>query len=311
LDHYLKAKECTVSSDAAQTAESSNDVWTVRRILEWTTAHLKKHGSETPRLDAEILLAHSRKCARIELYTRFNEPLSDTERATMRELVRRRAQAEPVAYLVGHREFFSLDFRVTPDVLIPRPETESLVVELLSIIEGGEQPRIADIGTGSGCIAIATAANNARVEVAAVDISKPALAVARENAQTHSVAERIHFFQGDLFAPLSAEGAFDAIASNPPYVAEDEMPTLAADIRLHEPHLALSAGPDGLAVIRRLVADAPNHLKAGGWLLLEISPEQADAIRGLLESDGRYQSVAVVKDLAGNARVMRAAKAGG
>lgn len=299
-----------MSSDAAQTAGNSSDVWTVRRILEWTTAHLKSRGSETPRLDAEILLAHSRKCARIELYTRFNEALTDAQRTTMRELVKRRAQSEPVAYLVGHREFFSLDFRVTSDVLIPRPETETLVVELLTLIGETEAPRVADIGTGSGCIAISTAVNNAKVSVSAVDISPAALQIARENAEKHTVSERVDFFDGDLFAPLAGGEPFDAIVSNPPYVAEEEMSTLAPDIRLHEPHLALTAGPDGLSVVRRLIVDAPHHLKPSGTLMIEISPEQADTVKQLFDADGRYTDVAVVKDLAGNARVVRARKTG-
>jgi len=298
-----------VPSDAVPAADDARDVWTVRRILEWTTAHLAKHGSETPRLDAEILLAHSRKCPRIELYTRFNEPLSDAERATMRELVRRRAQSEPVAYLVGYREFFSLKFRVTPDVLIPRPETESLVLELLTAMEGIESPRAADVGTGSGCIAVAAAVNNPRVRLTAIDISEAALGIARENAESHHVADRIQFPQGDLLGPLSDDSAFDAIVSNPPYVADGELPTLQPDIRLHEPRLALVAGDDGLAVIRRLVEEAHRHLKDGGRLMIEISPEQAEAVSDLLRKHGSYTDVSVVKDLSGNARVARASRA--
>ena len=161
--------------------------WTVRRVLDWTTAHLKQHGSETPRLDAEILLAHARGCRRIELYTRFDEPLTDAQRAVMRDLAKRRAKSEPVAYLVGHREFFSLDLRVTPDVLIPRPDTETLVVELIDAARAVESPRILDLGTGSGCIAIAAAVNLPSARVTATDLSDAALAIARENAEKHAV----------------------------------------------------------------------------------------------------------------------------
>ena len=157
--------------------------WTVRRILDWTTAHLKQHGSDTPRLDAEILLAHARACRRIELYTHFDEPLTDAQRAVMRDLAKRRAKSEPVAYLVGHREFFSLDFRVTPDVLIPRPDTETLVVELIDAAKPLESPRILDIGTGSGCIAVAAAVNLPKAQITATDLSEAALAIARENAR--------------------------------------------------------------------------------------------------------------------------------
>ena len=184
-----------------------SDEWTVRRIIDWTTAHLKKHGSDTPRLETEILLAHARGCRRIELYTRFDEVLSEKERATMRDLVRRRAQSEPVAYLVGHREFFGLDFRVTPAVLIPRPDTETLVVELVDVAKPLAAPRILDIGTGSGCIAIAAAVNLPNAQITATDASEAALAVARENAANHKVVERIQFLSGDLFGPLDPNRA--------------------------------------------------------------------------------------------------------
>ena len=197
-----------------------SDEWTVRRIIDWTTAHLKKHGSDTPRLDTEILLAHARGCRRIELYTRFDEVLNEDERSAMRDLVRRRAQSEPVAYLVGHREFFGLDFRVTPAVLIPRPDTETLVVELLDVAKPLTAPRILDLGTGSGCIAIAAAVNLPAAQITATDLSDAALAVARGNAESHHVLDRIRFLSGDLFAAVAHEERFDVVASNPPYIAD-------------------------------------------------------------------------------------------
>jgi release factor glutamine methyltransferase len=240
------------------------------------------------------------------LYTRFDEQLTEPQRATMRALVRRRAQAEPVAYLVGHREFFSLDFRVNPDVLIPRPETETLVVELLTAIEPLANPRVADVGTGSGCIAVAVAANNPRVEITAVDISEAALGIARENAERHGVSDRIRFVEGNLLEPLAGQPPLDAIVSNPPYVADGELPTLQPDVRLHEPNQALSAGEDGLKVIRRLISGAHAILAGGGVLLLEISPEQSDAVVSLLKHAGQYTEVRVVKDAAGDARVVHA-----
>lgn len=292
------------------------DVWTVGRIIDWTTGHLKKSGSDTPRLDAEILLAHARKCSRIKLYVDYATPLTDSQRGAMRDLVRRRAQAEPVAYLVGHREFFGLDFRVTPDVLIPRPETETLVLETLTAAKkiGGEgsrdakrsPPRILDVGTGSGCIAIACAVSLPQSQVTAIDISPPALALARLNAQTHKVADRIRFLEGDLLKPLAANEQFDLIASNPPYVADDEMAGLPPDVGRHEPHLALRAGPHGLDVIRRLVASAAPHLVPTGRLLIEISPEQAPAVFELLASQGAYQPATTVKDPSGRLRVVTA-----
>ncbi len=292
-----------MSAESPETRSSDPQTWTVRRIIDWTTAHLARHNSPTPRLDAEILLAHARNCRRIELYTRYHEVLSDAERSTMRELVRRRAAAEPVAYLVGHREFFGLSMRVTHDVLIPRPETETLVLELLDAARQLEAPRVLDVGTGSGCIAVAVAANHPGALVTAVDSSPQALCVAAENARTHHVAGRIELLEGDLFAPLSAGAKFDFIVSNPPYVAEGDRETLSADIVRHEPHQALFAGADGLTVIRRLIAETPEYLEPGGRLLFEFSPEQATAIDRLIESNRAYEQCVLKKDLSGNVRV--------
>lgn len=299
-----------MTTESGRAGVTQDDVWTVRRIIDATTAFLKTRGSETPRLDTEILLAHVRGCKRIELYTRYDEVLSDEQRSAMRELVRRRAKAEPVAYLVGHREFFSLDFQVTPDVLVPRPDTETLVVELLALAKPLAAPRILDVGTGSGCIAITAAVNHKGAQVTALDLSEAALSVARENAQRHGVADRIRFLHGDLFAPLAADEMFDLIASNPPYVADSELESLPPDVRLHEPHAALLGGADGLDVVRRLIADAPRHLADDGSLLIEIAPEQARAVTGLLESSGHYADVRIIKDLAGKERVALARKGG-
>lgn len=296
-----------MSAVPQQSQESSSpEQWTVRRILEWTTAHLSKHGSESPRLDAEILLAHARKCARIELYTKFNEVLTDEQRSTMRELVQRRAKAEPVAYLVGHREFYGLPFRVTADVLIPRPDTETLVMELLSLAKSVTSPRILDVGTGSGCIAVAIASNLKSAQVTAIDLSDAALEVAKSNAKANKVADQITFLAGDGYGPLPPEAQFDFIVSNPPYVAEGELDQLQPDVRLHEPKLALVSGGDGLDLARRLIQEAPEHLVAGGGLLLEIAPEQAKTVQDLMQADGRYRNVRILKDLSGLARVIAA-----
>lgn len=288
----------------------AGDVWTVRRILDWTIPHLKVHGSESPRLDAEILLAHARGCPRIQLYTNFDEPLTDAQRATMRDLVKRRAAAEPVAYLVGHREFFGLDFLVTKDVLIPRPDTETLIVEAIELLKPQTAPRVLDVGTGSGCIAVSLAMNCPKAEVTAIDLSEPALAIARQNAEKHAVSSRIRFLHGDLLAPLSADEQFDLIASNPPYIPSAEIETLDADVRLHEPRSALDGGQNGLDVIRRLVTAARQHLVPQGKLLIEISGEQADAVTQLLAANGHYDDIAVLKDLAKQPRVVRAARKG-
>ena len=289
----------------SQPTEKADDAsWTVGKIIDWTTAHLRKHGSDTPRLEAEILLAHARHCPRIQLYVHYNEPLSDAERGVMRDLVRRRAQSEPVAYLVGHREFFGLNFRVTPDVLIPRPETETLVLEVITAGKQHPGARILDVGTGSGCIAISAAVNLPDAVVTATDISSRALDVARENAARHAVAARIRFIEGDLLAPLAATDRFDVLVSNPPYVSDGEMETLPADVRLHEPVLALRAGPQGLDVITRLISAAPAQLAPGAALLIEVSPEQAPAVRTLLERSAAFEPSRTIKDPFGKERVI-------
>ncbi len=297
------------------------DPWTVRRVLEWTTAHLKKHGSDTARLDAEILLAHARGCQRIQLYTAYDEPLADAVRATMRDLVQRRAQAEPVAYLVGHREFFSLNFRVTRDVLIPRPDTETLVIEIIegvktlvaARISSGQTAgtvRVLDLCTGSGCVAIAVAKNcqmtKLNVTVAATDISSAALSIARENSVANKTDDRIEFFEGDLFAPLAAEAKFDIIAGNPPYIPSAEIDTLDAEVAKHEPRLALDGGPTGLSVFERLIAAAPQHAVPGALFLMEMSPEQAEPLQQRLTAHGGYTDVTIRKDLAGRPRIIKA-----
>jgi release factor glutamine methyltransferase len=291
---------------AASAPSPQSQPWTVRRVLEWTTGHLQKHGSETPRLEAEVLLAHARNCKRIQLYTEYDEELPEPVRAHMRELVQRRANREPVAYLVGHREFFSLDLRVTPAVLIPRPDTETLVMEVLSATKTRTEPKILDLCTGSGCVAIAVAKNCPTATVIATDLSPAALEIATENVATHKLTDRVTLCEGDLFAALPEGARFDIIASNPPYVSTAEIERLEADVRAFEPKAALDGGPDGLAVIRRLLTEAPEWLSPGGIVLLELSPEQADAVQRLAREMGRYAEVTIVKDLDGRARVLRA-----
>jgi release factor glutamine methyltransferase len=293
----------SVSSDARTTTTGTDQPWTVGRVIDWTTGHLKKHGSDTPRLDAEILLAHARACPRIQLYTHYDEVLGDDIRATMRALVMRRAQAEPVAYLVGHREFYGLDFHVSSEVLIPRPDTETLVLELLTLAASQPQPQVLELGTGSGCIAVATAMNLPAAKFVAVDVSSAALKVATKNAAMHNVSARIDFREGDLFAPLDVEAQFDFVVSNPPYIADAELAQLDADVRDHEPHLALAGGADGLDVIRRIIAGAGQRLKSGGFLLLEIGAEQGNVLPELIAVCGDYRESRIVNDLAHRPRV--------
>lgn len=286
------------------------DEWTIGRLLEWTTDYLKQHGSEAPRLEAEVLLAHARCCQRIQLYTSFADTAPEELRTRFRELVRRRGEGVPVAYLVGHREFYSLDFRVTPDVLIPRPETELVVLTLLDLIKtriAGDGPiMVADVGTGSGIIAIVVARHAPRARVTAIDLSQAALAVARDNAQRLGVADRVEFIHSDLFAAVPSEKKFDFIASNPPYVSSSEMAALARDVKAYEPEMALSAGESGTSVIERLLPQAAEQLSAGGSILLEISPMLQQRVEGFLAADHRWDPGKTIKDSLGLARVAQA-----
>lgn len=282
----------------------SDDVWTVGRLLTWTTEWLTGKGSEAPRLEAEVLLAHVRGCQRIALYTAFDTPVAEAERGRFRELVKRRGEGEPVAYLVGSREFFSLPFRVTPAVLVPRPETEGLVIRVLDLCRPQAGPRIVDVGTGSGAIAITLAKHLPKASITATDVSSAALAVARDNAARHGVAERIAFLECDLLDHPQAAGPWDVIVSNPPYVREDEFESLPRDVRLHEPKAALVSGPTGVEIIERLAALAAARLVPGGWLLCEIGP--AAAAEAVLARQTGLTAEPTILDFAGLPRIVQA-----
>ena len=234
-------------------AKPDEEAWTIGRLLSWTTDYLKRKGSESPRLDAEVMLSHALVRQRVELYTHFNDEVAELARKRFRELVLKRAGGSPVAYLVGRKEFFSLSFTVTPDVLIPRPESEFVVMEYLAVTRGLGAPRCVDVGTGSGCLAIASVRQQPLAQFVAIDISERALAVAKANAAELGVGGRIDFRLGDGLEPLGGEGAFDAIIANPPYIASDEIDQLEAGVKDYEPRLALDGGPDGLAMVARLI----------------------------------------------------------
>jgi release factor glutamine methyltransferase len=284
------------------------DVWTVGRLLTWTTDFLKSKGADSPRLDAEVLLAHARSCQRIELYTAFEEEPTEAVRTAFRELVGRRAKGTPVAYLVGRREFFSLNFEVTPDVLIPRPETETLVVRAIDLAKSlaGDKLHIADVGTGSGIIAVTMAKRAKNCRVTAIDISPAALEVARRNAEKHGVAERIEFVESDLLAAASSETKFDMVLSNPPYVATNEMATLAADVRDYEPHLALDGGVNGTQAIERLVPQAAERLQPGGWLLVEVGVSNSALVENIVKANAAFELNETLSDLGNIPRVVQA-----
>ncbi len=286
---------------------SETEAWTIGRLLKWTADFLKQKDSTSPRLDAEVLLATARGCQRIDLYTAFDEEPPEAIRTKFRELVRRRAEGEPVAYLVGHREFYSLPFKVTRDVLIPRPETELLVVALLDaakeLIASKPSLSIADIGTGSGIVAVCAAKNLPQCHVTAVDISPKALDVARANVETHGVGDRVELIESDLFAAIGNR-QFDLIASNPPYVSEPEMRELCGEVAGYEPHLALCGGPTGTEIIQRLVPAAAERVARKGSLLLEVSPMIEQQTHEIIRAHGGFETPQTRKDLSGLARVV-------
>jgi release factor glutamine methyltransferase len=290
----------------------SEQEWTVGRLLGWTADYLRQQGADNPRLDAEVLLAHARRCERIELYAAFGEVVDEQERGLFRELVKRRAAGSPVAYLVGRKEFYSLMFQVTPDVLIPRPETEFLVVAALDWLKARDPAlgpaRVVDVGTGSGCIAISMAKHSANCELTAIDVSPAALAVARSNAETHGVASRMRFLQSDLLGGLPPEPVVDLIVSNPPYIGLCERPSLAPQVRDHEPPLALYGGETGIELTTRLVREASERLGSGRLLLLETSPQLMSGVQELFADTAVWQPPKILKDLAGLARVCQAVR---
>jgi len=284
-------------------------VWTVLDLLRWTTDHFASRGIDTPRLDAEVLLAYALECDRLRLYVEYEKPVEEPDRARFRALVQRRADERiPVALLTGTREFWSLSFEVTPDVLVPRPETETLVTAALERLPDAEaELRVLDVGTGSGAVALALATERPKARVVATDLSGAALAVAGRNAERLGLADRVAFAEGDLFEPLAGE-RFDLVISNPPYIGRGEADSLAPELR-HEPESALYAGADGLEVLRRLVAEASDHLEAGGVLALEIDPRQAPALLQLC-TDAGLRDVRVHRDLAGRERAVSALAGG-
>jgi release factor glutamine methyltransferase len=284
--------------------------WTIARLLDWTTRYLTGKDIENPRLDAEVLLAHALGFKRIELYTRHDDEPPEETRAKFKELVQQRVKGCPVAYLVGRKEFFSLELEVNRDVLIPRPDTESVVGECLRLAKEIATPHILDIGTGSGCLAVAVAKYHKTAQVTAVDVSAAALAVAARNAGKHGVAERIRFLEGDLFAPVPAGERFDLILSNPPYIPHGDIAGLAVGVREYEPHLALDGGADGYAVFDRLIAGAPERLKPGGYLIVEIGAPQEESARQRIEAVGVYELGKTILDGSGHPRVLRARGAG-
>ena len=288
--------------------------WTVRRILEWTTGFFARKNVDPARLSAEMLLAHVLKVPRIKLYTDYERPLRDAELADYRELVRRATEQEPIAYLTGRAPFFNLEFDVTRHVLIPRPDTETLVENVLQFVRhqaGFESPRVLDLCTGSGCIAAAIAFHLKTAVVTATDVSPEAVKVARGNVERLGLSDRVIVEQGDLFEPLSRmvdAQPFHLIVSNPPYIRTAQIETLDRSVREYEPIAALDGGLDGLVLHRRILAEAPARLLPGGRIYLEIAFDQGALAEQVGKEYEALEDVRILKDYGGRDRVLTARK---
>lgn len=280
--------------------------YTIRQLLQLTTQYFKQKGIEPPRVCAEMLLSHVMGYKRLQLYMHADKPLTDVERTAMRNLVKRAAEHEPVDYLVGRTPFFSMMLKVDPRVLIPRPSTETLVEHVIQharVTPGFKAPLIADIGTGSGAIAIALAKHVADARLIATDVSKDALALAKENAREQGVADRIEFRQGDLLEPLAGKRVH-YLCSNPPYISDAEWEDVEPNVKDHEPTSALRAGADGLDYLGPLVMDAAQYLQTPGQLVLEFAASQADAMRDMVDAATGLAQPHILNDHEGLPRVL-------
>jgi release factor glutamine methyltransferase len=302
----------------------SQSEWTTRKLLDWTLGYLDRSGVESPRLCAEMLLAHVLGCQRIDLYVQFDHCPTDSQRAAFKALFKRCAEHEPVAYLTGKAHFYNLELKVSSAVLIPRPETELLVVAALDFLKqinmdrqygssrphAKEQPKVLDLCCGSGCIALALATNAPDASILATDHCNEALKIAWENLETHQLTHQVHLRQSDLYADLKPdpEHWFDLIVSNPPYISQADYEKLAPVVRDYEPQQALLGGEDGLDYLRRIISDGNAHLQPGGALMLEIAYNQGQDVISLLEQSGSLNNIETHKDHQGHERIITARK---
>jgi len=288
---------------------------TVLEILNWSTQYLKDNQTENPGLNAELLLAHSMNISREKLYIHLYDQIKDREREMLERLIRRRISGEPLQYILGHQEFWSIDLKVDPRVLIPRPETELLVEQCLLILSKTLSKKknviVLEIGTGSGAIAISLAKESKALFILATDISRDALLLAKKNAENAGVSSQIQFVNGDLFYPfrsLRGRGPFDLILSNPPYINRSEIRALAKEVKDHEPIIALDGGEDGLEFYRSITQQAHFYLKDGGWLLLEVGKDQGSKVSEMIKKSRHFKAPELIKDLSGIERVIKARK---
>lgn len=317
-----------VSMELQRTATSNPKAITIRQLLQQGTGFLSRMGVESARLDAELLLGKVVGCGREELYLNYEMALKAGEKDLFQRALQRRARREPVSYITGHREFWSLDFLVTADVLVPRPETELLVEVAIGLLNGRKRdslpplslplgkgeikrgcaertPKILDLGTGSGAIAVSLAKERSDVEIWATDLFPGALEIARANVARHGVNERTRFLQGDIFEPVEGwSGFFHMIVSNPPYVCRGEIQDLPPEVRDWEPRSAWDGGWDGLDLLRRIIQDGHLYLKEKGFMALEIGADMGEKVCRLIESVGCYSEGSVYQDLAGRDRLV-------
>ncbi|MBE7452521.1 MAG: peptide chain release factor N(5)-glutamine methyltransferase [Kofleriaceae bacterium] len=276
--------------------------WTTAAVLDWTTKRFAEAGIDAARLEAQVLLAHALGCTRVQLYTGFDRPLDEDELARARGLIKRRLAGEPVAYLVGTQEFWSLSFAVDERVLVPRHDTETVIQVVLDQVGERQAPwRVLDVCTGSGVLAVTLARELAAARVVATELSPAAAEVARANAARLGVADRVEVREGDLLAPVAGE-VFDVVVANPPYIATAVIATLDREVQ-REPRQALDGGADGLDLLRRLVAAAPDHVAPGGLLVLEHGHDQGEAVRARCDATGAFAAAATVRDLGKQPRV--------
>jgi release factor glutamine methyltransferase len=291
----------------------AEETWTIVRLINWTTDFLRSQQIRTPRLDTELLLSYLLGLTRIELYLNFDRPLKKKELGEFKCLIKREVKREPIAYIIGHKEFWSLDFMVTKDVLIPRPETEVLVEETLKIFQEGilsaNNCRILEVGTGSGAVAISLAKELPGISIIATDNSIKALRVAAQNVERHRVTKMVKLLGGDLLGPFrNCDGFTDIIISNPPYIPERDFKNLPSEIRDFEPKAALDGGKDGLYFYRKIIYGAARYLRDNGHLLLEIGENQTERVVWLIKETGRFKQCYTVKDLGGKDRVVKTQK---
>lgn len=294
--------------------------WNIRKLLEWSTQYFQQKDIESARLDSELLLAHVLGLKRVQLYMQFDRPLNEAELQNFKTLLKRRSEREPLAYILGKKEFYSLEFDISPAVLIPRPETELLVENALKYFSTSPSPqpspsrgegerKILDIGTGSGCIAVSLAKHLPEAQITAIDISPEALKIAKQNAEKHGVENQISFHQADFLLPSSLfplPSSFDLIVSNPPYIQSEEIPKLAPELQF-EPRSALEGGIDGLDFYKVLLPWSLEHLNPEGRAFFEIGFDQAESLEKLATNTG-FQKINILKDYAGHPRVIQLTK---